>query len=62
MSEYDCPEGYPTCSFGCRWWREYQGPRTEATPENLERIRAETGCYHPKLSRERKDSQLVGAY
>lgn len=50
---YYCPEGYPTCRFSCRWWQQFEGPRTKATRSELEKA----GCQHPKLSRE---PQLVG--
>lgn len=47
-ASFYCPEGYPTCRFSCRWWQQYDGPRTDVTPEALE----EAGCQHPKLSQE----------
>lgn len=59
---YDCPEGYPTCTFRCKFWKNYEGPTSELTPEEIKRIESIRGCHHPKLSHEESATPAAGLF
>jgi hypothetical protein len=48
-----CPEGYPTCTFSCRWWQEDEGEK--ASGEEVKKA----GCQHPKLSQELEPAKVT---